>query len=381
MEAQKEIIECRNSSPDDDIFVHRLNTLVNEHGSGMCCSIFLTLASLNLPLETAEYYWEAVQRHRDDLSIRLGRRIDLISAMSDFLKTETQLFSSTRIVEIGSFERIIHETIHDSLTGLFNRTYFNETLEQQISLAKRYLNDLSILFIDIDNFKEINDTYGHIAGDTALKKTAEIIRREKRDSDTAARYGGEEFVLVMPHTDSSNAMVLGERIRKEIEQTILFYEDKQIHLTISGGLASFPYDSQDPKQLLAMADSAVYFAKGAGKNNIHLFKQDKRRYLRVKLNEPVLVQELGFDSCQVYSAISKDICIGGILFENRESIPIGSKIKVSVPIDDGTPVLLIGTVVRVEVFGDHSYDIGMAISFKEMEKMASYKITSLIRST
>ena len=185
---------------------------------------------------------------------------------------------------------------------------------------------------------------------------------------------------MLPYTDNNRAMFLGERIRKQVEQTIIYHEDKRIQLTISGGLASFPYDSQDPQQLLNMADNAVYLAKGAGKNNIHPYKLDKRRFLRVKLNEPILVQELGFDCSQVYSGTSKDIGIGGILFENTDSIPIGAKIKVSIPLDDSTPVLLIGTVVRVEMYGPRRYDIGMAISFKEMEKMASYKITSLIRN-
>lgn len=375
------VIECRNSSADDDTFIAQLNQLIAENGNEVCISIFQTLASLDLPMETAHKYWTEVIDHRRLLAVKLLRPVDLITAMSDYLRTTTGHHPHARLVEMGSYEKIIHDTMHDSLTGLFNRLYFNETYDQQISLAKRYNTDLSVLFLDIDNFKEINDNLGHIAGDFALRQIAAIIKEEKRDSDIAARYGGEEFVLLMPHTENVNAFVLAERIRKQIETTKFSHHGQSWQLTISGGLASFPLDAKEPKNLLDMADSALYFAKGAGKNTISLYKKDKRRYLRVKLNQPVLVQELGFNSSQVFSGISKDICIGGILFDNAESLPIGSQIKVSVPIGSGQPILLIGTVVRVEAFAPDSFDIGMAISFKEMDKLASHEIASFLRET
>lgn len=375
------VIECRNSTADDDAFITRLNQQIAEGGSEFCINIFQTLASLDLPLETAKKYWFEVVEHRRFLADKLLRPVDLITAMSDYLRTATAHHPHARLVEMDSYEKIIHDTMHDSLTGLFNRLYFNETYEQQISLAKRYNTDLSVLFLDIDNFKDINDSLGHIAGDIALQQVASIIREEKRDSDIAARYGGEEFVLLMPHTENVNAYVLAERIRRQIESTIFNHRGQEWKLTISGGLASFPLDAEEPKNLLDLADSALYFAKGAGKNTISLYKKDKRRYLRVKLCQPVLVQELGFNSSQVFSCISKDIGIGGILFDNAESLPIGSRIKVSVPIGSSPPILLIGRVVRVEAFSPNSFDIGMAISFKEMDKLASHQIASFLRET
>ena len=128
-----------------------------------------------------------------------------------------------------------------------------------------------------------------------------------------------------------------------------------------------------------MADSALYRAKGAGKNRISLFKEDKRRFLRIKFNRPIKIKQLGFSRTRTLSGRSKDIAVGGILFENREPIPIGTKIQVNIPITlDSEPLLLIGTIVRVEAFESDKYDIGMILSFKEMEKTAKYEISKFL---
>lgn len=373
------IIDCRSSSADDDVFIEELNQLRQEQGPMVCKIIFQTLTSLDIPRDTAVEYWQRVLQHRQQLTRLLARKVDLMTAMCDFLRSETQYLVNPRLVDVSTFERVIHETMYDGLTGLFNRPYFDEAFEHQVSLAKRYNTDLSVLFIDVDNFKEINDTLGHIIGDIALKKIGAIIKNAKRDSDIAARFGGEEFVLLMPHTESVNAFILGERIRKEVEREEFSAHGKTYRLTISGGLSSYPLNAIEPHELLHLADSATYFAKGAGKNNISLYKKDKRRYLRVKLSQPVLIKELGFVESPIYSGTSKDICIGGILFENDTALPIGAHIQVSVPVNADTPLLLIGTIVRVEAFGENSYEIGMTISFKEMEKIANTEIAQFLK--
>jgi GGDEF domain-containing protein len=208
------IIDSRNFAADDDVFIEKLNQLRQEHGPLVCRVILQTMTSLDIPRETAADYWQRILEHRQQLSRLLARKVDLVTAMCDFLRSETSCLFNPRLVDFGTFERVIHETMFDGLTGLFNRLYFNEAFEHQISLAKRYSTALSILFIDVDNFKDVNDTHGHIVGDTALKRIGAIIKNAKRDSDIAARFGGEEFVLLMPHTEIVNALILGERIRK-----------------------------------------------------------------------------------------------------------------------------------------------------------------------
>lgn len=374
------IIDCRSNAPDDETFIQELNQLIGLKGDGVCTCILQTLTGLDLPPETALAYWRQVLRHRRSLSDSLDRDVDLITALNDFFRSSTKYLHRSRLVDVNIYERIIKETIHDHLTGLFNRPYFNETYEQQVSLAMRYNTDLSVLFIDIDDFKAVNDQFGHLAGDYVLQQVAHIIKREKRDSDIAARYGGEEFVLLMPHTGNVNAFILAERIRREIARATFRYDEHTISVSISGGLSSYPLNATHPEKLLTMADSALYLAKGAGKNTISLFKQEKRRYARVPYCQPVLVKELGFNKNQIYSGMSKDICIGGLLFENNISLPIDSLIMVNVPIPDRTPLLLIGTVVRVKKRGLNCFDIGMTTSFNEMERTANQEIAHFLRS-
>ncbi len=373
------ILDYRSNAKNSDILISELNALVDEHGLTAAQLIFQVLASLDFPTTVAGEYWKKVLEHRESLSSSLKRKVDLLPALCDFFSTYTDFLSSPKLIETSTFTQIVKETTHDNLTSLFNRPYFDGIFEDNISLAKRYATDLSILFLDVDNFKDINDTYGHSIGDVTLQKIASIIKEEKRASDIAARYGGEEFVLLMPHTENLSAFVLAERIRTRVEAVTLTAHGKQYSVTISGGLASYPLNSKDSRRLLDQADSALYLAKGAGKNTISLYKEEKRRYLRVKFNESIQIKELGFTSSRTFSGTGKDICIGGILFQNKQAFPIGSRIQVSIPFHDSDPLLLIGTVVRLEAYSENSYDIGMTISFKEMDKIANNEIANFLR--
>jgi diguanylate cyclase (GGDEF)-like protein len=364
----------------DETFLKRVNELRTSEGVAVYHTLFKLLAGIDIPQEKSDEHWEKALKHRQDMIQLLGRNVDTTTALSDYLQTFTNFLNKPRLIEASFYENIFHDTIHDKLTGLFNRPYFDEAYNQQISLAKRYHNDFAVLFLDIDNFKEVNDTYGHLAGDEALKQISKIICTQKRDSDVAARYGGEEFVLLLTHTDNISGYIFAERLRQTIENLKVYYHDQCIKLTISGGIASFPFNTSNPEQLLQMADNAVYLSKGAGKNRISHFKKEKRRYLRVKIHQPILAKELDFNNSQTFAGTSKDICVGGILFENDSPFPLGALIKVKVPVSDGPPVMLIGTVVRVESHENGRYDIGMTTSFKEMDKIANTEIGSILRS-
>ncbi len=377
---KKKLMTYLLESKNDDFFIKKVNKLCTAEGPSVVTGVFKLLAGIDIPLEKCLVHWEKAQHHRQKISELLGRNVDITTALCDYLQTTTRYLSHPRLIEAIHYENVVHETIHDKLTGLFNRPYFNEAYSLQVSLAKRYNDDFAMLFLDLDDFKEINDTYGHLAGDEALRQVAAVINRVKRDSDIAARYGGEEFVLLLTHTDNVSAFIFAERLRQQVEKLEIPYQNQILKLTVSGGIASYPFNSQDPGQLLRMADSAVYLAKGAGKNMICHFKEEKRRYLRVKIHQPVLAKELDFHNSTTFNGISKDICIGGILFENDVPLPLGALIKVKVPVADDVPVILIGTVVRVEAFANGRYDIGMTTSFKEMDKIANSEIASILRS-
>ncbi len=155
----------------------------------------------------------------------------------------------------------------DWLTGVYNRRHLDALASQEISRAERYQRPLSLLIIDSDHLKAVNDAMGHQAGDQLLVDIARIISQRCRVSDTVIRYGGDEFVVLLPETDSMGAGFLGERIRRAIEQHALDVpNDQHMRTTVSVGVASFPTDAADARELLANADSALYRSKQAGRN-------------------------------------------------------------------------------------------------------------------
>lgn len=155
-------------------------------------------------------------------------------------------------------------SVTDGLTSLYNHKFIIEQVKHEIESVKRYQNELSILMFDIDFFKKINDTYGHQYGDFILKKISEVIKTTARGSDITARYGGEEFMLLMPNTNIDNAVLLAERLRKNVEQMDTGKRDFQV--TISIGVCQ--YNSGDDNTLIKAVDDLLYKAKEGGRNRV-----------------------------------------------------------------------------------------------------------------
>jgi len=150
----------------------------------------------------------------------------------------------------------------DSLTKIYNRLHFAHFLDAEIDKVKRYGGTFSIIFFDLDYFKEVNDNYGHLAGDEVLEKVTEIVAKANRSADIFARYGGEEFIILTPETNLSGALIHAERLRNDIEQ----YEFKNVgHISGSFGVTEFNPDKDDVDSLLARADKALYMAKEYGR--------------------------------------------------------------------------------------------------------------------
>lgn len=170
-----------------------------------------------------------------------------------------------------------HESITDSLMGIKNRRYFDKRLEEEVKTSLRYKLPLSLSLIDIDNFKCVNDTYGHLVGDDVLKELAKDIKNIARESDIIARYGGEEIVIITPNTDKENASVLLERLRSVVEKSdiaILCASQEVVKITISVGIASLNGGRiKTAEELVLAADKALYKAKEDGKNRVIVASQ------------------------------------------------------------------------------------------------------------
>ncbi|MDA0978960.1 MAG: diguanylate cyclase [Proteobacteria bacterium] len=155
---------------------------------------------------------------------------------------------------------------HDPLTGLLNRKAQNLVLQREIDRAIRYQRSMSVLMLDIDHFKAINDRYGHHQGDVVLKMLASQLTAILRESDIACRFGGEEFLLVLPESSTVQAMETAERIRQQIAVSTLCQDYPEIRVTVSLGIATYPEDGGSPEELVKLADEAMYHAKQTGRN-------------------------------------------------------------------------------------------------------------------
>lgn len=172
---------------------------------------------------------------------------------------------------ISLYDKFQQLSIYDGLTEAYNRRYFTVRFFEEFDRAKRFSLNMSFLMIDVDHFKKINDTYGHLVGDAVLKEIAEIIRQNIREIDSLARFGGEEFSVILPETDKMAAVVVGERIRSKIAQQIIKAFDETLSVTISIGVGNYPQNTLYPDVLMEMADKALYQAKFSGRNKVQWF--------------------------------------------------------------------------------------------------------------
>ena len=200
---------------------------------------------------------------------------DYITKPFSFSELLARIRVGSRVVQYQ--QHLEYQTQVDSLTGLFNRRAFENKVGEEFERSKRYHSPLSLLILDIDNFKLINDTYGHHGGDAALVKISETFREKTRQSDFPARYGGEEFVLLLPETDQENAVQAATKIHGAIRSSAFGTTARPFRLTVSIGVSSTSVKFySDWRELLRDADHALYIAKGSGKDRIETCESEKQ---------------------------------------------------------------------------------------------------------
>lgn len=200
---------------------------------------------------------------------------DYITKPFSFSELLARIRVGSRVVQYQ--QHLEYQTQVDSLTGLFNRRAFEKKINEEYERSKRYLNPLSVLILDIDNFKMINDTYGHHGGDAALVKISETLREKTRQSDFPSRYGGEEFVLILPETDQDSALSVAGKIHESIRTCSFGTTARPFELTVSIGVSSTSARFySDWRELVNDADRALYLAKNSGKDRIELWQPEKK---------------------------------------------------------------------------------------------------------
>lgn len=259
-----------NDRPDTD---HKLSKLTHDEG---------ILGFICLPLINQSRRLGVLYLYRNDRDIFLPGEISLLTT---FAHLAAGALENARL-----HAKTLNLATTDTLTGLANRRLFGERLNEEMQRSRRYSRSFSLLMLDIDHFKKVNDNYGHPAGDAVLKQLATILREQTREVDTVARYGGEEFVIVAPESDGNGAKVVGERIRKAIAgKAFILPDGREIGVTASIGIVSYPHCADDPEAMIERADQSLYLAKRGGRNRVYLY----RELLRAELEEsPGRIAEL-----------------------------------------------------------------------------------------
>lgn len=212
------------------------------------------------------------------MSISLRRERDLLEARvkertSQLEETNQQLH--IQMTEIERLQETLREqAMRDPLTNLYNRRYLVKTLQHELSRARRARRSVSVIILDIDRFKKVNDSYGHQTGDQFIQAVADLLKAHTRDFDFACRYGGEEFLLVMPSTTATIAVKRAEQIRRQCANIRIKHDNEELSITISMGIATYPRHSKNADELLIKADKAMYKSKRNGRNKVTLWKEE-----------------------------------------------------------------------------------------------------------
>src|SRR5436189_2012417 len=219
------------------------------------------IAHLDLREAESVQVWDEMLARRREFSALLGRQVSLKTALVDVLAT-SGLLRVPILIEYEELKKLELNAVTDPLTGLYNRRLFGESFEKELNRARRYTQPLSLVILDLHRFKEVNDKHGHPRGDEVLRATAATLKKALRTSDSAFRIGGDEFALLLPQTDSPQALALCRRVETVFAEML---QTLQLSVTVAmdHGVAIFPQDAEQADQLIRIADERLYHLKHA----------------------------------------------------------------------------------------------------------------------
>lgn len=256
----EEINDCANSN-------FYLDKLKSKMGANIYSLLILSLTHEEFSEKIARKYWFKIIHHMKKINALLGRNVGISVAAMDYLSNIKGILARPRIISEEKSIALAETCTKDELTDLLERKAFNVYLDKEISRFKREKAPLSFMMLDVDNFKKVNDFYGHQKGDTVLHELGVLIKTIVREMDLAARYGGEELSIIMPNTTIHEASLLAERLRLKIER----HDFDGVTITISIGLSEMSSFVDTKEQLIKTADDALYAAKSEGKNKVVCF--------------------------------------------------------------------------------------------------------------
>jgi diguanylate cyclase (GGDEF)-like protein len=251
-----------------DLLVETLEGLEDSIRGQFLRQFFRTVAQIEVSEEQGNEYWVRILRRRSDLADSQGRKISLKTAMVDVLSAANFLRVPV-LIEYDELKKLQVNAATDALTGLHNRRLFDEYFEKEMNRAKRYGQQLAVVILDLHKLKEVNDRHGHLQGDQVLQIAAATLRRTLRSSDFAFRIGGDEFAVLLPQTDTEQAVTLCRRVRSQYESELAPL-GLAIGVTLDFGVAVHPQDGDQKSTLMGLADKRLYELKHLGRAPSHV---------------------------------------------------------------------------------------------------------------
>lgn len=354
----REIVDLlQENEQTQEWLIDKVRAIMKQNGDRVFSNLLNVFTHLDIEPKEAEIIWTDILKHRREMSETLGRPVGLRVGMLDYFIAVNKQMRNPKIIEIEMFEKLEKSLITDELTGLYNKRFFSETLYREIQRAKRYRLDLSIMLVDIDDFKKCNELKGRAFGDKVLRRFAESIKAGLREVDYPCRFEDDKFAIILPETRGLKAVKAAERLRTNIAK-VNFLPEEDYYLTVSAGVASFGIDGSTPEGVVENADTALLSAKNDGKNRVYVFFREKREFSRSAADWDILYKIV--DETTVKTAKMKNVGGGGLLFEHEKPIPISSILDITIKLPfKKKKISAQAKVVRLEVKESGAFDIGI----------------------
>lgn len=342
--------------------------------------VLFLLTHLRFEPGEARSHWQEIAALQREMITPAARPVDIRTALVSYFVDINRQLENPKLIELRLFQETEASALRDALTGLFNYRYCKDELAREIRRSERFGSALSVLMVDIDDFKLFNDRYGHVAGNEALVAVSQALTGTVRAVDVVTRFGGEEFLAILPATPKTGASSVAERCRRAVEARGVGLGNKQsqgVEIAVSIGIATYPVDGLTPEELVRCADAAMYVAKRQGKNQVVLHGEDRRTYRRLHV-----ALEGGY---RLLSTNSEPVAVldaseGGFLFRGSVKLDVDTVLDLEVRLSDGHDqrVRSAVRVVRACQETSGSYEYGVRIL--EMSQVDRRKLNAYLRS-
>jgi diguanylate cyclase (GGDEF)-like protein len=311
-----------------------------ERSKGKAGRVFSALLEIFVHLDFEEpealAHWQRILEHAASMSAKLGRSAGIHLAILDYFMSVNRMLNTPLLIEAHAYRQTERLAMVDGLTGVFNRRYMDLCLRKEFNRCARYRKELSLIMIDLDDFKRLNDERGHAFGDRALKELGRFLRDRVREEDAVCRYGGEEFLIILPETRDDGAYKLAQRMHDDSKAGGFFAEHR---ITFSAGIAGYPDAGMGSAEVVAAADKALYQAKFAGKDRVVKYSPDRRKFDRypktwsidiLSREAPPLRVEPAATLPAACSVRTENISLGGAKIESRTRFDIDDALRLQI---------------------------------------------------